>query len=248
MQQYFVNENVENKKFILSSDDSFHIVRVMRKNVYDKVYVAFANEKRYVCNIVELDVNGVGVVPIEEVTQTTELPVDITIAIPPLKNDKLEYLIQKATELGVKNIVLFNSERNIAKIKADKVESKLKRWEKIVKEAAEQSKRAALPTLSYKSSIKELIASTSNIDYKVIAYENEAQNSTNNNLSQLLHADLYNKSVIAIFGSEGGLAQGEVDTFTNNDYKTIGLGKRILRAETAPLYFVSCVSYFAELD
>lgn len=248
MQQYFVKDNYSKQNFILSKDDSFHITRVMRKKIGDKVFVAFSDNKRYVCELVKVDVEGVEIYPLEEVEYSTELDVDITIAIPPLKNDKIEYLIQKATELGVKNIVLFDSERNVAKIKVDKFDSKKKRWEKIAKEASEQSKRGFIPTISYEKTITILIESYTNMDYKVIAYENESNNTSNNNLSQLLNGDLYKKSVIAIFGSEGGLSEKEVSIFNENGYKSIGLGKRILRAETAPLYFISCLAYFSELN
>ncbi|MDO4813951.1 MAG: RsmE family RNA methyltransferase [Gemella sp.] len=248
MQQYFVKENYSKQNFILSKDDSFHITRVMRKKAGDKVFVAFLDNKRYVSELVKVEVEGVEIFPLEEVEYSTELDIDITIAIPPLKNDKIEYLIQKATELGVKNIVLFDSERNIAKIKADKFDSKKKRWEKIAKEASEQSKRGVIPTIQYEKSIVSLIESYSDIDYKLIAYENESNNMANNNLSHFLNGDLYKKSVIAVFGSEGGLSEKEVSTFNSNEYKSIGLGKRILRAETAPLFFLSSVAYFSELN
>ena len=163
-----------------------------------------------------------------------------------MKNDKIEYLIQKITELGVSNIVLFNSERNIAKIKKDKVESKLNRWNKIIKEAAEQSKRNIIPDITYVDSLRDLIKFSENYDYKVVAYEKESVNEDNINLKKLLASDLNNKDVIAVFGSEGGLSEQEIDSLIAGNFDVIGLGKRILRAETAPLYFVSCVSYFSE--
>ncbi|MBF0710088.1 MULTISPECIES: 16S rRNA (uracil(1498)-N(3))-methyltransferase [unclassified Gemella] len=248
MQQYFIKENYNKQNFILSKDDSYHITKVMRKKVGDKVFVAFLNNKRYVCELVKVDIETVEIFPIEEVTHSTELDVDITIAIPPLKNDKIEYLIQKATELGVNNIVLFDSERNIAKIKADKFDLKKKRWSKIAKEASEQSKRGIIPTINYEKTIFSLIEKYKDIDYKLIAYENESANIDNNNLSKFLQGDLYKKTVIAIFGSEGGLSANEVKVFNDNKYQLVGLGKRILRAETAPLYFISCLAYFSELN
>ena len=239
MQQYFLNEelNVEST-YELSKDDSNHIVRIMRKKINDKVYVVFNNEVKYICNIIDNNVDKVLITPYKQVDGSNELPTKITVAIPPLKNDKIEYLIQKLTELGVSNIVLFNSERNIAKIKKDKVDSKLNRWNKIIKEAAEQSKRNIIPDITYVDSLKELVSFSENYNYKVVAYEKESINEDNINLKRLLNSDLNNKDVIAVFGSEGGLSEQEIDV--------IGLGKRILRAETAPLYFVSCVSYFSE--
>ena len=247
MQQYFLNEelNIEST-YELSKEDSNHIVRIMRKQNNDKVYVVFKNEIKYICTIIDNNVDKVLVAPYEQVSGSNELPTKITIAIPPLKNDKIEYLIQKLTELGVNNIVLFNSERNIAKIKKDKVDSKLNRWSKIIKEASEQSKRNLIPDITYVDSLKELVDFAEKYDYKVVAYEKESVNEDNINLKNLLNSELSNKDVIAVFGSEGGLSENEINILTENKFSVIGLGKRILRAETAPLYFVSCVAYFSE--
>lgn len=247
MQQYFVKEKAEKKSYFLSKDDSFHIIKVMRKIEGDKVFIAFEDE-RYVCEILKISKDGVEVFPVEKVDYSTELSTKVTIAIPPLKNDKLEYLIQKSTELGVSEIVIFNSERNVAKIKNDKIKTKLTRWQKIAKEAAEQAKRGIIPEIIYIDSIKNLIENYQNYNIKVIAYENEAQNEKNANLKNILNSNLNNKNIIAVFGSEGGLAITEVNEFNEKQYLSIGLGKRILRAETAPLYFLSCIAYFSELN
>ena len=169
MQQYFVNKNFNlNSEYELSKEDSNHIVRVMRKNINDKVFIVFNDEIKYICNIIDNNIDRVIVEPFEKVEESNELKTKITVAIPPLKNDKIEYLLQKLTELGVFNIILFNSERNIAKIKADKINSKLKRWDKILKEAAEQSKRNIIPNLSYVKSLQELINNKTNMDYIVV--------------------------------------------------------------------------------
>ena len=247
MQQYFLNEELNiNSTYELSKDDSNHIVRIMRKQKDDKVYVVFNKEIKYICTIVDNNVDKVLVTPYEQVDGSNELSTKITVAIPPLKNDKTEYLIQKLTELGVSNILLFNSERNIAKIKKDKVDSKLNRWSKIVKEAAEQSKRNLIPDITYVDSLRDLIIFSEKYNHKVVAYEKESVNEDNINLKNLLHSNLNNKDVIAVFGSEGGLSENEINILTENNFDVIGLGKRILRAETAPLYFVSCVAYFSE--
>ncbi|WP_314406375.1 16S rRNA (uracil(1498)-N(3))-methyltransferase [uncultured Gemella sp.] len=247
MQQYFLNEelNIEST-YELSKEDSNHIVRIMRKQNNDKVYVVFKNEIKYICTIIDNNVDKVLVAPYEQVSGSNELPTKITVAIPPLKNDKIEYLIQKLTELGVSNIVLFNSERNIAKIKKDKVDSKLNRWSKIIKEASEQSKRNLIPDITYVDSLRDLVNFSEKYDHKVVAYEKESVNEDNINLKNLLNSELNNKDVIAVFGSEGGLSENEISILTENKFSVIGLGKRILRAETAPLYFVSCVAYFSE--
>lgn len=248
MQQYFINEKFKNKSYLLSSEDSFHILKVMRKTINDKIFVVFSDEDKYVCIINNIVNNLVEVLPYEKVERNNELTTKIIVAIPPLKSTKLEFLLQKCTELGVNEIILFNSERNISKMKSDKVLGKLIRYEKILKEAAEQSKRNIIPSIKYVNDISELINNCKDIDYKLIAYEKESDNLENKNFKNILNNDLVNKSIICVFGSEGGLSEKEVTIFENNEYKTIGLGKRILRAETAPIYFISCVSFFSELN
>ena len=109
MQQYFVNKNFNlNSEYELSKEDSNHIVRVMRKNINDKVFIVFNDEIKYICNIIDNNIDRVIVEPFEKVEESNELNTKITVAIPPLKNDKIEYLLQKLTELGVFNIILFN--------------------------------------------------------------------------------------------------------------------------------------------
>lgn len=247
MQQYFINEKFDiNSKYKLSKDDSNHIVRIMRKKIDDKIYVVFCDEVKYICNIIDNNIDGVVVEPFSEVEGSNELPTKITVAIPPLKGDKLDYLVQKLTELGVSGIILFNSERNISKIKKDKIENKLRRFSKIMKEAAEQSKRNLIPDITYVDSLTELTEVTKNEDYKVVAYEKESVNVDNINLKNLFNGELEGKSVLAVFGSEGGLSEKEIEILTKSEFNVVGLGKRILRAETAPLYFVSTLAYFAE--
>ena len=86
------------------------------------------------------------------------------------------------------------------------------------------------------------------MDYKVVAYEQESHNKNNENLKALLKDDLNNKSIIAVFGSEGGISENEISILTKSEFKMVSLGKRILRAETAPLYLVSCIAYFSEFE
>ena len=91
MQQYFVNDKFDiNATYVLSKDDSNHIVRIMRKKISDKIYVVFNDEIKYICSIINDNIEGVIVKPYEEVIGSNELPTKITIAIPPLKNDKTE--------------------------------------------------------------------------------------------------------------------------------------------------------------
>jgi RNA methyltransferase, RsmE family len=174
---------------------------------------------------------------------STELPVDVTIACSLSKKDKIEWITQKATELGAKEIVFFDSQYSIMHWKNNVVEKKITRLQEIAKNAAQQSKRRLIPQVKYLSE-KDVIENTS--DLKFIAYEESAKQGETSLLARSLNESAAD-SIICVFGPEGGFSTTEVEDFKRVDYKSIGLGPRIMRAETAPIYFLAVLSYNYEL-
>ena len=156
-----------------------------------------------------------------------------------VKGEKMDLVLQKATELGVSEIVLLETERTIAKIKD---ESKLGRFRKILKEAAEQSKRTRIPTLNKVLTINKL--NEIKADVKLIAYKGEQGSSKSFN--DELKALKPGKSVAIMIGPEGGFSEKEVQEANKLGFTSVGLGKRILRAETASFYALSVISNFVE--
>ena len=133
-------------------------------------------------------------------------------------------------------------ERSVVKLNDSKVEKKLSRWQKIIKEAAEQSYRLTIPNIKFKSNLKEIYGMISQYDYVLIAYEEQAKHGELSQFKQTIKQFKTQDRVLIIFGPEGGLSDSEISLF--GDVSTIvGLGPRILRAETAPLYALSAVSY-----
>lgn len=118
---------------------------------------------------------------------------------------------------------------------------------KITQEAAEQSQRNVLPDVTLLASIQELLATFSQFDHILIAYEESAKQDETATLARLLQKIQPNSRVLAIFGPEGGFSKQEIESFTQKQALLCGLGSRILRAETAPLYLLSAISYHVEL-
>ena len=141
MQRYF-SKLKEDDIFTLSKEDSYHIIRVMRMNKQDKVEVV-DNQKEYICEIISLDEN-VKCKILEEIKEKEKKIPHVIIVQSLVKEQKMDYILQKSTELGVDEIIPLNAERSIIKID-NKENKKIERWNKVLKEASEQSKRNTIP-------------------------------------------------------------------------------------------------------
>lgn len=245
MQRYFLGvKSVINETYQISDkDDVHHIKNVMRQQTGDKVIVNFTNATM-ICEIIDIQTE-ITVKPIEDIDILTEMPVSVTIASGLLKNDKYEWMIQKATELGAVSFIPFVSERTIVKVDEKKFQKKVERFTKIVKEAAEQSYRQIVPSIEFVASGKALAKKLEAFDHVLIAYEETAKSGEIKSFTEALQDVKHGDKVCMIFGPEGGLSEAEVAQFGS---KVIGLGPRILRAETAPLYALSAMSFHFELN
>lgn len=179
-----------------------------------------------------------------------ELPVNVTILQSLPKGNKLEFIIQKGTELGASRFFLFASERSIVKWDEKKVKNRLERYEKIAKEASEQAKRNVIPEILYVENLHDLLDNLNDVKgSKLIAYEDEAKREPATSLATQLKNVETNGEILVAIGPEGGFSEEEVKLFQNNGFVPVRLGKRILRTETAPLYVLSAISYhFEELE
>ena len=237
MQRYF--GRIIDKEVVLSEGDQYHLVKVMRVREGEQIEVV-CEGKLFLCNVVS--VKPLIIQTLAQIKENNELKNDVVLIASLLKGDKLDLVIQKATELGVEEIVLLQSERSIAKIRNLDRDFKIDRFNRIVKEAAEQSKRTRLPLL-YRiikfDEIPEIEA-----DVKLMAYEGEQGNT-----SSLLSAVKTVKSgqrVAILIGPEGGFSVDEVNEAKEYGYKTVSLGRRILRAETASFYALSVLAAHLE--
>lgn len=247
MQRYFVNEVVSDGHFLIRDDDFHHIVRVMRMKIDDQIICVDPEHKSAICQVVEITESEIVAEVVKWIEGSPELPINVTIVSGLPKGDKLEWIIQKGTELGAHQFIPFISERSVVKWDEKKAEKKVERWQKIAKEAAEQSHRTILPEVMKPMSLKSLLEHSEGFDYKLIAFEEEAKQGEKAILSKTLAEMNKGKSLMLVFGPEGGLSDKEVVILKEHGFLACGLGPRILRTETAPLYALSAVSYHFEL-
>ncbi|MBM7577641.1 16S rRNA (uracil(1498)-N(3))-methyltransferase [Jeotgalibacillus terrae] len=248
MQRYFTEQKPdENGCFDISGDDYKHIVRVMRMNEGDRIITVTGPEQVFESEIISIDDLSLQVKVQKQLTETSELPVHVTIAHGLPKGDKLEYVIQKATELGMVSLKPFSAERSIVKWDQKKGKKKAERWNKIAKEAAEQSHRSVIPVISEPISTKQLGSSFREYDAIMMAYEEDAKTGETSNFAAFLNGLTPGSKILAVIGPEGGFSQQEAGQLLEAGAVSCGLGPRILRTETAPLYILAAISYHFEL-
>jgi len=232
MQYYLVNK--VNGKLVFSEEDKHHIKDVMRFKDGDEVYCV-CDKRQY---LTKLSFANDDIVPliIKEDNTKRELDVDVTLIVGLPRSEKFELIVQKATELGVSKIVPFLSKRSIIKLDKDRGDKKVSRWQKIAKEAMEQSRRCVCPEVTevvVAKDIEKYLSSTN-----VIAYE-ESKDYT---LKGLMENE--KKSITFLVGPEGGFDPSEVEYFNKLGFISVSLGNRILRCESACFYLLSLASFF----
>lgn len=232
MQRYFKDTNLD--IFELSSDDSYHIIKVMRNNIGDKVEVVI-DKHLYICEIIQIK-DLVTVQKIREVESDSELPCYVTIAQSLVKEQKMDLILQKSCELGVSEIIPINTTRSIVKLDKKEVK-KVERWNKILKEASEQSKRVIIPKVNGIMDVKDLVKL--DYDIKILCTVNELSMS----LKKVLSKDLNNLKIMFVIGPEGGFTEMEEKILIDNGFISTSFGKRVLRTETASLYALSIINY-----
>lgn len=247
MQRYFVKGIVSEATHSLdfSKEQVHQLKKVMRVRVGERFEVVDDKSQLAIVEVTELEPFEVKVA--ELIEQKVELPVAVTMAVGLSKGDKLDWIVQKATELGVSEIIPLSMTRNVVKWTGDKSTKKIERLQKIAEEASEQSHRLKVPRVTNVMTLKELTSYTSFFEQKLIAYEESAKFGESLQLVKSLQSLKENGRVIFVFGPEGGIEEQEVELLEKSGYLPCSLGPRILRAETAPLYALSAVSYQCEL-
>ena len=247
MQRYFVGLQANNDHFLINEEDRHHIVKVMRMEIGDQIICVDPEGKQAVCKLSEITNSSVVADVVQWIDESPELPISITIASGLPKGDKLEWIIQKGTELGAHQFLPFSAARSVVKWDEKKAVKKMERWQKIAKEAAEQSHRTKVPNIINPMSFKDLLKKSKDFDYKLAAYEEESRQGETSVLSSTLQKMKGGQNLLFVFGPEGGLAEEEVQQLNEYGFSLCGLGPRILRTETAPLYSLAAISYHFEL-
>jgi 16S rRNA (uracil1498-N3)-methyltransferase len=238
MTRFFVEPEELNKKFtVLTGENAAH-AKVLRLKAGEQVLLCDGRGKECVCTVSDANPSAISLV-LENTRESKSEPavaVSVYMAFP--KADKLEHVIQKATELGAYEIVAFPSARCVSKPDDKSLRKKLERWQKIAESAAEQSGRGRVPEVILLGSFAEAVKRAVTADTAILFYENERAYTLKAALSEKPYS-----SISLMTGPEGGLEEKEVKAAMDAGMGVCTLGSRILRCETAPLCALSAVMY-----
>ena len=240
MVRFFVSpEELKADSLVLTGENAQH-AKVLRLKVKEEVLVCDGEGSECLCSIVEVNNGQLELTVLERRESFSEAAVRVSVYMAFPKADKLEHVIQKATELGAYEIVAFPSARCVSKPDEKSLKKKLERWQKIAASAAEQSGRGRIPQVLTLPSFAEALKRAAQADKALMFYENEQAVT----LKMALTESSY-KTVSLLTGPEGGLEEREVTQAREAGLQVCTLGKRILRCETAPRCALSAVMYDA---
>lgn len=228
MQRYFALEKKDNS-LILNNDDLYHIKKVMRMNIGDEIIVVY-EDVPYLCEVLE----NAALIKEQLPVNNDKMPY-VRLIIPLLKEQKMDFILQKSTELGVSEIVLYIAKRSMVKVN-EKEDKKKIRWQKIMKEASEQSHRNTIPILNGIYSLSELDKFDG---LKLVCSTREKEK----NVKKILKLNNTCDTINVVIGPEGGLEETEEDKLIKMGYISVSCGSRIMRVETVPLFFLSILNY-----
>jgi len=225
-------------------DDASHITKVLRMNVGDEILVFDGSGYEYIASLTEINKNECIAKITDKQTSTSEPEVEITLFQGIPKGTKMEYIIQKAVELGVYKIVPVEMDRCVVKLDGNKAKAdKVKRWQKISLEAVKQCGRGRIPEVTMPVNFKEAVAMLkADFDLAIMPYEIMGHEG-DKGLKAMLKSMPEAKKIAIIVGSEGGFSDSEATFAQENEIFQCGLGKRILRTETVGSALISIIMY-----
>ncbi|MBE6671382.1 MAG: 16S rRNA (uracil(1498)-N(3))-methyltransferase [Ruminococcaceae bacterium] len=242
--RFFVDlDSIEGNKIVLDGESAKHISRSLRMTAGERIVVCDKQKNEYECVLETFSQDTVTAV-IEDVRRSVSEPLYNAVvyqACP--KSDKMDSIVQKAVELGAYGIVAFMSDRCVARYDSHGFEKKCERWQKIAKEAAKQSGRGYVPFVRWLPDLKSAVDEMTQKGKAFMCYEDEDAL----NLKEYIRSTTDEQDISFMIGSEGGFSPKEAEYCRENGIATVGLGKRILRTETASGYVLSCLAYEKEL-
>ena len=240
MVRFFVTPDEMKPNFLVLTGDNAQHAKVLRLKNGEEVLVCDGQGQECLCAVSDVSDGQISLVVKDRMESKTEASVRVSVYMAFPKGDKLEHVIQKATELGAYEIVAFPSARCVSKPDEKSLKKKLERWQKIAASAAEQSGRGRVPDVIVLPSFKAALERGAQADKALMFYENEHAVT----LRMALESGSW-KTVSLLTGPEGGLEEKEVEQARAAGFEVCTLGSRILRCETAPLCALSAVMYAA---
>ncbi|XXF65303.1 16S rRNA (uracil(1498)-N(3))-methyltransferase [Thermoanaerobacterium thermosaccharolyticum] len=232
------NEDIKDGIARINGDDAHHIINVLRFKIGTKLIIS-NGKNQYIVTILDIENSSVILKIIEEYNQVVESPINITLYQGLPKSDKMDLIIQKCTEIGIKKIVPVETEFSTIKIKEKNIYNKINRWKKISLESSKQSGRSIVPDVLVPVGFKDALESLNEFDLCLIPYEKE----TNMRLKDVLKKNFDAKNICVFIGPEGGFSENEIMAAIEYGAIPVTLGPRILRTETAGIVTSSIILY-----
>lgn len=244
MHQFFVDSGQIGKEYItITGDDVKHIGNVLRMKPGEEIRISDGEGADFFCEIEEVTAEEVRAKILQKPAENTELPNRIFLfqALP--KGERMEYVIQKAVELGVHEIIPVEMKYCVVRLDEKKKAKKRDRWQAIAESAAKQAKRSRIPQVHPVMSYQDAVAYAKECDYCLVPYENERGMA---GTREALNKIETGKDISVIIGPEGGFSNEEIE-MVRQDMDVISLGKRILRTDTAAITVMSMLMLEIEM-
>ena len=244
MHRFFVErDQIEEKQIHVIGSDVNHIRNVLRMKPQEEIVISDGRNQEYTCYIESISQDEVltHIMYSQEVGLDLKSHIYLFQGLP--KSDKMELITQKTVELGAYEIIPVAMKRSVTKLDAKKEAAKIKRWQLISESAAKQSKRMRIPEIKGVMSFSDAIAYAQGLDICLMPYELAKDMKET---KEILAGIVPGQSVGIFIGPEGGFAEEEVAEALANEVRTITLGRRILRTETAGLTTLSILMYLME--
>jgi len=241
MHKFFVpKDSIVDNVAIIDGEDVKHIYRVLRLKVSDKVSINNSNGKEYIGEITLIDKKQVIINLLQENPINNESPIDVYLFQGLPKSTKMDLIVQKNTELGVKAVTPVITERVVVKTELKDLK-KVDRWNRIALEASKQSKRSLVPQINAPIDFENLLAQLKNMDLVVVPYENEEGYGIKKTVQNIGEKHIAKAAIV--IGPEGGFEDYEILKLKEIGAEIVTLGPRILRTETAGFTCLSLIMY-----
>ncbi len=237
MHRFFIPQ-LYNEEMSITGVDAKHIGKVLRMQSGDKLQIVSDDGVSALAEVTAISENTVTVRCLEVLAESHEPAVKITLAQGLAKGEKMDFIIQKAVELGAYSIVPVAMEHSVVRLDGAKADKKVERWQKIAEAAAKQSKRDIIPQVQPVQTVSQMLANN-DCKTKIIAYECEDRMSLKTALREAGQIE----DLLLIIGPEGGISEAELAKAREAGAVPVSLGRRILRAETAGLVAMSAIFY-----
>ena len=247
MHHFFVKKHqITGDTAYIMEEDYNHAANVLRLSAGEAVLLSDEEGRDYLCSVEEIlpQAQKISLTVLEEQMENHELPARVWLFQGLPKSDKMEFIIQKATELGVSDIVPVDMKNCVVKLDEKKAESKRKRWQAIAESAAKQSKRSLIPTVHPVTRFTDAVRMAEEFAVKILPYEAEEGIA---GMCEAIVSFLPGRDIAVMIGPEGGFDHMEVKLASNRGFRPVSLGKRILRTETAAIAVLSMIMIRLEI-